>query len=139
MANNKFDIPSIKEDTTSTYKDGFPIDVVPKDVAFAYVYGPETNFYKDIENYKTYIERLGINVETARIIKLSELMELGCTPADGFCPYQWLFNTTSWTGTAYDGTYVHTLTSNGFLARSARHLDYVTGVRPVLEISLSQF
>ena len=129
------------DEETSTYKDSYQINAVESGVSRAYVYGQESNFYKDVENYKKYIEYQGINVEAARLIKLSELIELGCNVADGSCPteYPWLFNTASWTGTAYDGTYVHCLTSAGLLARSARHLDYITGVRPVLEISLSQF
>lgn len=75
-----------------------------------YVYNSNSTLYNYVENYKTYLESFGVNIEEARLIKNDELEALGCSIEGSWCADSYSYE--------YNG---------GF------------GVRPVIEILKSEF
>ena len=107
-----------------------------------YVYNENSNLYTPIENYKTYLLNKGMIIEKARPIKFEELISLGCSLTNENCAqsdYNWIYSTTYWTGTAYESQYIRTIFSDGRIVGGIYDNPVSIGVRPVIEIPLSEF
>ena len=93
-----------------------------------------------VNNYATYLEDLGINIAEARLISKEELENLGCDFSGETCSNapSWLYATSYWVE-PHD-TYSAVAVCNDSTFNSAEYsADYILGVRPVIEISLSEF
>ena len=102
-----------------------------------YVYDSNSTLYVHVENYKDYLENLGLMVEEARLITSSEVTNLGCVYNQGcYSAPEWLYSTSYWTGTSLDFMkMVYAVRTHGSLT-----LDYyddveVSGVRPVIKFA----
>ena len=107
----------------------------------AYVYNSNSRLYSYVENYKFYLETLGVFIENARVIKIEELKEFGCDLNVSSCinAPSWLYLTSYWTGSASDGSNVWRLFSTGYIdSRRYDRYDEI-GLRPVIEIPLTEF
>ena len=95
-----------------------------------------------INNYKTYLENMGTNISQARLITKAELETLGCSSGGNSClsAPNWVYSTSYWSGTgAGDGLRIWYLYNNGHFGRGKYLDDYDVGVRPVIEIPISEF
>ena len=106
----------------------------------SYVYDSNSMLYSYIEDYKTYLGTLGVTPSEARLITYEELINLGCSGDDFSCSgaQSFVYSASYWTGSAYDSNYVYVVEGETF-----RHYnpgsDDSMGVRPVIEIPLSEF
>ena len=100
----------------------------------AYVYDSNSIAYSYIENYKSYLEGLGIIVNEARLVSREEIdnEKVNCSS------YKWLCNMSYWIGTASDSSTVNVTFSNGTLGR-AYYYNSGFGIRPVIVISKDLF
>lgn len=110
----------------------------------AYVYSSKNSLmYTYIENYKNYIEGLGVPVEEARLISNEELTseQIGCSTVDQTCEDapEWVYSTSYWTGTADNVIDVWGVFNNAVFIRSNMYWTDTYGVRPVIVISKSLF
>lgn len=106
----------------------------------AYVYDDNSSIKTHVDNYKTYLEELGLTVEEARLIKYEELVGLGCSGDDFTCTtsqYDWVYSTTYWSSSAYNHNFVRSVSSNGDFDYRYYYSDFACGVRPVIVISSS--
>ena len=93
-----------------------------------------------VNNYASYLEGLGANIEDARLITKEELETLGCMVDSGCSDnYPWIYSTSYWSGSAYDAYHVWRVRSTGDIGDIDCNLDFGFGVRPVIEIPLSEF
>ena len=129
------------DSTNSTFKTEYPADVEIDGTSVPYVYDSNSTLYTPVQNYKTYLESQGANIEEARLIKLNELLELGCSASDYSCASapEWVYSTTYWSGAANYGDYVFDVRSDGVFVPGTYVIDDSIGVRPVIKISLSEF
>ena len=107
-----------------------------------YVYDSNSSLYDYVENYRTYLEKLSVIINGARLIKQEELLELGCTINEWSCSsssYKWTYSSSYWMGSAYDSENIWRVASNGSFAINHYTLGDHYGVRPVIEIPLSEF
>ena len=116
--------------TDSIYMDGTKID-------FAYIYDSNSKLYPIIENYRVYLESLGANVLEARIIKISELIDLGCEIETRNClsAPSWVYSTSYWTGLSVGDSFVFFMVSSGIYHHNHYSYDNGLGIRPVITIS----
>jgi len=110
----------------------------------AYVYNSSSTLYTYIENYKSYIEGLGVEVSEARPITYEELTseEIGCSADDYSCTtssYPWIYSTSYWSGSASATYDVWGVSSYGSFGCSFYSDADYGGVRPVIIISKSVF
>lgn len=93
-----------------------------------------------VNNYKTYLTNMGIDISSARLITKSELETLGCSEDDdcGDAP-SWVYSTSYWSGTAYSSSQVWRVLSNARFNSNSYSSEGEVGVRPVIEISESEF
>jgi hypothetical protein len=107
----------------------------------AYVYDENASIKTYVDNYKAYLEGLGVEVNSARLIKQEELVNLGCDESEYTCTtsdYEWLYTTTYWSGSASSDSNVWVVRSYGnFGGSDCSNSDY-DGVRPVIVIPLSE-
>ena len=89
-----------------------------------------------VNNYALYLEELGVNIVYARLITRKELEGLGCSEFD-WCSgvHEWV-NTTSYWVAIDDDRPVYIKANQGVNEDVYRDM---IGVRPVIEISLSEF
>ena len=124
------------DSTNEIFKSGYPADLEYQGISFPYVYNSSSILYSPVENYKTYLESQGANIEETRLIKLSELIELGCSIEDVSClsAPEWVYGTSYWSGAARTTGYVWVVDSIG--AFHSDHFDYAheIGVRPVIVV-----
>lgn len=110
-----------------------------------WVYNDNATIKTYVDNYEKLIEdNYSISISKARLINESELTALGCNVTSYTCVtndvlsnnYIWLFDTTYWTGFAYDTSKVYAVQSTGDIAKRDYNANgyYGRGVRPVLEI-----
>lgn len=111
----------------------------------AYVYDSNSSIYPYVENYKTYLGSVGVNLAEARLINYQELLNLGCPDAftyedanavyckDGGAP-GWLYSTSYWTGISPEKDYIYRISNSS--AFNLAHYPTVNnfGVRPVITI-----
>lgn len=94
-----------------------------------------------VNNYKSYIQSLGIEVIEARLLTIEELTDpntFACDKAEYTCEntqYPWIYSTTYWTSSARNEWYVWAVAYNGHLWWSEEYDSLNNcGVRPVLVI-----
>ena len=106
-----------------------------------YVYDSNSIIYNYVENYKGYIESLGVNVATARLIAQEELESLGCSSANNTCGNapKWVYSTAYWTGTAIKNNSLRYV--NGVTHFDSYPYNYGpnAGIRPIIEIPITEF
>ena len=71
----------------------------------AYVYDSNSSSYQYLQNYKSYLESIGVITDDVRLIKFNELTELGCSKEENSCSNapSWVYSTSYWTGDATFG------------------------------------
>ena len=96
-----------------------------------YVYNSNSRLYPHIENYKNYLNSLGLTTLEARVIKQDELFNVK-NHYNNTSP-DWLHSSSYWTGMGWDTT-VYAMFSRDYYA--PRHFDdyAVVGIRPVITI-----
>ena len=107
-----------------------------------YVYDNNSLLYNFVENYKLYLENYGIIVEESRLIKHTELSELGCDFYYGKCDsnLSWVYSTSYWTGVAEGDRVWAVKTDGSYVTYGFEYTNqYMYGVRPVIMISKSYF
>lgn len=98
-----------------------------------------------VNNYKNELEKLGVEINGARLISKDELTDsntFGCV-IYGSCSskYSWINSTSYWTGTgdAENENYVWRIYGGGGFSNNENHIDFDFGVRPVIVISKDYF
>ena len=110
--------------------------IYPKDV-----YNSHSTIYEYVENYKKYIQGLGVEVINARLITFDELYKFGCKVEENSCldaPW-WIYSTGYWSGTASDNDSVFAISGDGAFGKTTFYLNMGLGVRPVIVISKDYF
>ena len=95
-----------------------------------------------VNNYVSYLEELGVRVTEARLIYKEELEYLGCSYSDRRCrdgAPDWVYATSFWTGTPSSSEFVYTVQRSSVFGNAHYTTNQTLGVRPVIEISLSEF
>ena len=94
-----------------------------------------------VNNYVSYLEGLGANIEEARLITKEELETLGCSSDDYTCSGapEFVYKTSYWSGAAYDTNDVWYVSSYANFDTYDYDSAYFIGARPVIEIPLSEF
>lgn len=96
-----------------------------------------------VNNYRTYLESFGINIVSARLITYDEMIALGMTIAEEvyFGDYDWLFLTSYWTETSAGSIAVWSMNASNseYFWTFPAEYNHSLGVRPVIEIPLSEF
>ena len=107
----------------------------------AYVYNSNSYLYSYVEKYKKYLESFGVALNDIRLITKEELEKLGCSSSDLSCSGapEWVYSTSYWSGTANNANVVWYVNSNKLFGNLNYALGNGFGVRPVIEISLSEF
>ena len=92
-----------------------------------------------VDNYKAYLESMGVDVLLARLLTFEELSTL-CN-VDGDCTGgpEWLYSTSYWTQSPYANGAVYVVTSEGRIEGLACSNSVIVGVRPVIAIPSSEF
>ena len=105
----------------------------------SYVYNENSLLYSYVENYKTYLNTLGVTPTEARLITKEELETLGCSSSEHSCSSapSWVYATTYWSGSAYSTDNVWLVHSDGSFATTLRSYSMYMGCRPVITISRS--
>ena len=108
-------------------------------IYLSYAYDNRSKIYNYIENYKSYLVSLGLNVIEARVIKEEELKKLRCYHGSNGCYIPWVYYTSFWTGS------VNSVYGGIFIVKADRtfwpyyYYDaYDYGVRPVIVVPKSQ-
>ena len=94
---------------------------------YPYVYDSNSSAYPYVENYRKYLESLGVKIKEARLIKYSEYKSISNRTE--------LFNDSSyWLGTARNDNSVFCMRYDAVISNCGYHFDYNFGVRPVIVI-----
>ncbi|MBO5121374.1 MAG: hypothetical protein J6C28_06795 [Bacilli bacterium] len=105
------------------------------------VYYPQAEGYAS--DYGEYLEGLGANVSNSRLITNDELESLGCSSTDKTCidAPEWVYSSSYYTSSYVDveQEYIYVVYSDGDYHGGDADYDYYYGVRPVIEIPLSEF
>ena len=104
-----------------------------------YVYDSRSTLYNYVENYKVYLESYGAAVEEARLIKVEELVALGCNSSSYSCKSapSWVYSTSYWTGNFFNENFVNSIFGGGsYIASSEYGYDIGHGIRPVITLTL---
>ena len=123
----------IQDERATAYRSGFPF--------YGAVYFSEAEGYAD--NYGYYLMELGANVVRSRLITDEDLSALGCKSASKSCldAPEWVYTTSYYTSSYVDvdQEYVYVVYYDGDYRGAFASYDYYYGVRPVVEIPLSDF
>ena len=96
-----------------------------------------------VNNYKTEIEKFGVEVKEARLIIKEELTDsntFACSKNfDCSDKYPWIYATSYWTGMVENENNVCAVNSSGFVVCVGNDINVTFGVRPVIIISKSNF
>ena len=114
-------------------------DSYPTGTQCAYVYDSNSNLYQYVEAYKTYLISQGApNTISARLLRVEEAYELGCT---GFrCDYyapSWVNETSYWIGSPTDSSSMWPVLINGEFDDKYYGNSSLYGVRPVIVMQKS--
>ncbi len=102
----------------------------------ANVYDSNSSLYVYVENYKSYLETLGVFANDARLIYHEELESLGCSGSSCLSAPSWVYSISYWSGSVRNFIQKHTVVfSNGTLDQVAYSDNSNFGVRPVITIS----
>ena len=105
-----------------------------------FVYNENSNLYESTENYKNYINTFNIEIQKIRLISVQELEKLGCSITDESCKnsHSWLYSSSYWTGSTNSANYMWVVSTSGNMIGN-RFNSYGCGVRPVIEVPLTEF
>ena len=104
----------------------------------ANVFDSNSNLYKPLENYKTYLKNtLGKTSIDARLITYEELISLGCSVSYCKSAPSWVYSTWYWTASAGSYYDVWSVDSFGGLDKRLFGASGRCGLRPVITISKS--
>lgn len=96
-----------------------------------------------VNNYKNYLNTLGVSVTSARLITNSDLESFGCSLDAYNCTAapEWVHSTSYWTGSAFDSTNVWYVFGGAgeIFSYFYYYYDNNFGVRPVVVISSGYF
>lgn len=92
-----------------------------------------------VDNYKDYLISIGANISDVRLITKSEMEDLGCSGSSCSSAPSWALSTSYWTSTSSDSSSVYAIVGGGFFTPYQCNIDSYVGVRPVIEIPLSEF
>ena len=72
-----------------------------------------------VNNYKTYLTNMGVDISSARLITKAELEKLGCSEDDWSCSDapSWVYSTSYWSGSAIVTDYVWRVISRAYFGR----------------------
>ena len=110
----------------------------------ANVFDSNSNLYKPLENYKTYLKNtLGKTSITAKLMTYEDLIDLGCKMDGSFgnCSNapSWVYSTNYWTAFANSDDHMWTVRSNGYFDGDDYFgLPGFLGLRPVITIKKSE-
>ena len=104
------------------------------------VFDSNSNLYKPLENYKTYLRNtLGKASIEAKLMTYEDLISLGCNESEETCKSapSWVYSVNSWTASAHDNGSVW------FADSGAHFTTYIfdipsLGLRPVITVSKSE-
>ncbi len=104
----------------------------------AYIYDENSIVKQYIDNYKNELEKTGIRIKEARLLKFEEAYELGCGHGTNNCNSgssnapAWVYETTYWLGSAdnYDTWFIFSTGQFGGYYNN----DNMYGIRPVIII-----
>lgn len=94
----------------------------------AYVYDSNSNIYQYVNNYKTYLENIGVNVLEARLMSLEE-----SSAFSNVNNMAWR-ETSYWLGSAYPGSLIWSVGSDNSIGYMNYNVESSSGVRPVIII-----
>ena len=103
-----------------------------------YVYDSNSILYEYVENYRVYLESYGAVIEEARLIKVEELVALGCSSSDYRCTSapEWVYSTSYWTGNYLNENFVNSIFAGGsYITSSEYGYDIGHGIRPVITLT----
>ena len=103
----------------------------------AYVYNSNSTLYNYVDNYRAYLESQGAEIEEARLIKVEELENLGCSMDNNHdCSEapEWVYGTSYWSGSAYSSSFFWMVISTGSLGYDSFSDDDDYGIRPVIVV-----
>ena len=106
----------------------------------ANVFDSNSNLYKPLENYKTYLKNtLGKTSITAKLITYEDLISLGCSKDVHSCKSapSWVNSTMYWTASANGNVTVWFVNSYGYFGGGRFDSSSGCGLRPVITISKS--
>jgi surface protein len=108
---------------------------------YVYSYFYSSDIIVPLSNYTSYLNDSGLLVLDNRPISIEELIELGCDASNATCltsPYEWLYSTTYWTGSASDSYALYTVYNVGYVLSAGYDVDHGGGIRPVITIPTSE-
>ena len=106
----------------------------------ANVFDSNSNLYKPLENYKTYLKNtLGKTSIDARLITYEELISLGCNVYYSSCSFapSWVYDRDYWAASANNGNRVYIVASDDVFDSDDADVQGVIGLRPVITIKKS--
>lgn len=103
-----------------------------------YVYDENSNLYTYINNYREYLEDLGLSINESRLISFDELEKLGCSYGSASCyfnsEYEWFYSTSYWTGVIPSSSiYIGSVTTDKSF-ETEQYGTAMSGIRPVIVI-----
>lgn len=110
-----------------------------------YVYNSNSEIYQYVESYKSYLETAGVDINAARLISIDELDSLKCNHSTKTCELapSWVYSTSYWTGTADENNGIWYVVTNAYFNAFAGGYSMenmpIAGIRPVIDIPLSEF
>ena len=106
----------------------------------SYVYNQNSYLYGYVNNYKGYLEGLGVTIKEGRLITLEELISLGCVPSSNSCggAPNWVYSSTYWSGSAETNNKVWYVASNSN-SYATTYSNNIYGVRPVIIVNKKDF
>ena len=101
----------------------------------SYVYDSNSTLYSYVENYKIYLNTLGVTLIDARLITYEELAILGCSGSSCSKAASWVYSTSYWSGSASSADYVWIVGRNGTFDVGTVSNSNLCGCRPVIVIA----
>ena len=104
----------------------------------AYVYDSNSSSYQYLQNYKSYLESIGVITDDVRLIKFNELTELGCSKEENSCSNapSWVYSTSYWTGDVV-GQYGWSVRTTGEFNNLIYTNKATFGLRPVIVANIN--
>lgn len=106
----------------------------------AYVYDENSNIKTYVDAYKKTLERMGVTIKEARLLRVEEAYTLGCGNGTLNCKNSpanapsWVYETSYWLGSACESKKIWRITSSGDFHCTNYSGDGFSGVRPVIVI-----
>ena len=96
-----------------------------------YVYDSNSNLYSYINNYKSFLESLGVTIKEARVLSYNEIKDV----YDQYGPIpSYFYDSTYWLGDAYNNNLVSRVGYGGYITTYYYYDDTYYGLRPVIVI-----